>query len=128
MTLPAQIRFRARARGVHKPGVMNKTEADYAALLELRKRAGGDIDWYAFEAITLKLADALRLTPDFFVMRADGVLELHEVKGRKKVDGRDVAWITEDARIKLKVAVEKFPFRFLVAFPERGGGWNVKEL
>lgn len=113
--------FKGRARGRHKPGVMNSTEAAYALVLEARKLAGNDILWYAFEALTLKLATDTRYTPDFFVMRSDGLLECHEVKG---------FW-EGDALVKIKVAAEKFPFRFLAIhkLPKKdGGGWKTTEF
>lgn len=140
MTFAPTFRFRAKgSRGEHKPGVMNKTEAEYAALLELRKRAGGDIEWYVFEAITFKLAADTRYTPDFIVMRHDGTLECHEVKGRKTskvtrlVNGvavtvsKEIAYVTDDSKIKIKLAADKFPFRFVMVFPGKGGGWNATE-
>ncbi len=99
-------------------GVMNKTEAAYARVLESRKLAG-EVLWYEYEAITLKLAAGSRYTPDFAVMLADGLLELHEVKGR---------W-TEAARVRIHVAAEKFPFRFLGI--QKGGkleGWKFEEF
>lgn len=95
---------------------MNKTEAEYARFLELRK-AAGEIAWFAFEGVKLRLADKTFYTPDFAVMRADGLIEMHEVKGH---------WM-DDARVKIKVAAEQFPFRFL-AFKKRakrdGGGFS----
>ncbi len=87
---------RVLALGRMKAGAMNKTEAAYAQKLELHKRAG-EVLWYAFEGVTLKLADGCRYTPDFAVMLADGVIEMHEVKG----------YWTEDARAKIKVAANK---------------------
>ena len=83
---------------------MNQTEARYARHLELRRQAG-DIDWYLFEGITLKLAHDTRYTPDFAVMRAGGAMELHEVKGH----------YTGDAKVKVRVAAERFPFQFVLA-------------
>lgn len=110
-----------KARGTHTPGCMNGTETEYAALLEFRKRAG-DIKWYAFEAITLKLADSLRYTPDFMVMLPDGSFEFHETKG---------FW-QDDALVKIKVAADKFPFfRFIAIQKVRkkdGGGWKEREF
>lgn len=95
-------------------GTMNKTEAAYAQYLELQKRAG-EILWYSFEAIKLRLADKTFYTADFAVMAKDGVLEMHEVKG---------FW-EDDARVKIKVAADKYPFRFR-AFTKVGNGWDVE--
>lgn len=107
-------------RGRKRRGRMNKTEAEYASLLELRRRAG-EVVWYAYEAITLRLADGARYTPDFAVMLADGQMELHEVKGH---------W-AEAALVRIKVAAELFPFRFLAVekLPKKnGGGWKEREF
>ena len=97
---------------------MNKTEAAYGQHLELLKQAG-EVHWYGFEAVKLRLADNTFYTPDFAVVAADGVLEMHEVKG---------FW-EDDARVKIKVAADKFPFRFVAMKAEakkRGGGWKVE--
>ena len=95
---------------------MNKTEDAYAQTLELRKRAG-EIAWYRFEGLKLRLADKTFYTPDFAVMLADGQIECHEVKGY---------WL-EDARAKIKVAAEMYPFRFIAAksgAQKNGAGWE----
>ncbi|PZO78488.1 MAG: DUF1064 domain-containing protein [Mesorhizobium amorphae] len=100
--------------------MMNKTEIAYAAHLEEGK-AAGEILWWAFEPWKLRLAENTFLTPDFGVMRFDGSIECHEVKG---------FWM-EDARVKIKVAASKHPFRFLAVKvrPKReGGGWTVEEF
>ena len=95
-----------QARARFARGVMNGTEASYAAQLELRKRAGQIAD-YRFEALTLKLAHDTRYTADFLVIKADGGIELHEVKG----------FLREDANVKLKTAAALFPwFRFVVIY------------
>jgi hypothetical protein len=54
-------------------------------------------------------------------MRADGSLECHEVKG---------FW-ADDARVKIKVAAEMYPFRFIaiMKLPKRdGGGFSIEEF
>ena len=110
----------AKGRTRRQPGSMNKTEAAYAAHLELR-RSAGEVAWYGFEAMKFKLAEKTFYTPDFIVMLADGTLEAHEVKG---------FW-EDDARVKIKVAADKFPLRFvaLKALPKRdGGGWKEEEF
>ncbi len=111
---------RAFALGRLKAGVMNKTEQAYAATLEARKIAG-EILWYRFEGVKLRLADGCFYSPDFAVLRGDGQMEMHEVKG---------FW-TDDARVKIKVAAELYPFRFLavrVRTKKAGGGWDVEEF
>ena len=99
-------------------GQRNKTETQYEQTLELQKQAG-DVLWYRFEGLKLRLADNTFYTPDFAVMRSDGVMELHEVKG----------WMMEDANVKIKVAADSYPFRFFVVRQRAkrdGGGWDMK--
>lgn len=108
------------ALGRLKTGTMNKTEQQYEADLRLRQIAG-EIAWYRFEATKLRLADNTFYSPDFTVMLSDGHIEQHEVKG---------FW-TDDARVKIKVAAEQHPYKFVAvtAKPKKqGGGWNVEEF
>lgn len=100
---------------------MNKTEAEYAGMLEERRRRG-EVAMWKYEAVTLKLADNTRYTPDFLVVLADGTLEFHETKG---------GFIREDGWLKLKVAAALFPFRFFLcqkAAKKDGGGWSIKGI
>ncbi len=105
------------ARAVHKAGVMNKTEQAYAALLEGDRKAGLIVAWW-FEAIKLKLGDNCFYTPDFLIQRADGVMEIHEVKGH---------W-EDDARVKIKAAAAKFPFVFKAVRKGKDGMWHDEFL
>lgn len=101
-------------------GAMNKTEAAYDQHLRLLTMAG-EIHWHRFEGIKLRLADSTFYTPDFAVLAADFVLELHEVKG---------FW-TDDARVKIKIAADQYPFRFMAfkaAAKRDGGGWIKEEF
>ena len=103
------------ALGRLKRGQMNKTEAAYALHLEALKHAG-IVLWWKFEGIKLRLADNTFYTPDFAVLAADSVMELHETKG---------FW-QDDARAKIKIAADQYPFRFKAFKAEvkkRGGGW-----
>lgn len=104
------------AKGIrHVPGVMNKTEARYAQHLELMRRASAVL-WFEFEAIKLRLAAKTFYTPDFFLMNGAGELEVHEVKGTSA--GKP--WVEDDASVKIKVAAEKFPFRFKMVWLVNG--------
>ena len=108
------------ALGRLKTGAMNKTEAAYDAHLAAQQHAG-QIQWRKFEGLKLRLADNTFYTPDFAVMAADGVMECHEVKG---------FW-QDDARAKIKVAADLYPFRFIAvrAKPKKeGGGWAVEDF
>jgi hypothetical protein len=113
-----------RAAGRLKPGEMNKTETAYAKHLEAEK-AAGRIVWWKFEAIKLRLANRSFLTMDFAVLVENGgVLELHDSKGAKHI-------VTEDARLKVKLAAEAYPFVFKFAYPRKakdGGGWEIEEI
>ena len=109
-----------QALGRLKTGAMNKTEQAYCATLEAR-RAAGEVAWYKFEGIKLRLADNTFYSPDFAVMLADGALEMHEVKG---------FW-QDDARAKIKIAADMYPMRFLaiqVKPKKGGGGWAIEEF
>jgi hypothetical protein len=104
------------ALGRLKRGQMNKTEASYQSHLEALKSLGRVV-WFAFESYTFKLADNTRYTPDFAVMFDSGILEFHEVKG---------FW-QDDARVKIKVAADRFPHPFVAVKPiakKNGGGWE----
>ena len=108
------------ALGRLKAGSMNKTEAAYDAHLALQQHAG-QILWRKFEGLKLRLADNTFYTPDFAVMAADGVIECHEVKG---------FW-QDDARAKIKVAADLYPFRFLAVRAKAkkdGGGWAMESF
>lgn len=103
---------RGQARGVHKVGVMNSLEESYRDELN-RKMRRGEIRAFFFEAVTLRLANNTRYTPDFLVIRNDYAVEFHEVKGH---------W-EEDARVKIKVAVAMYPFIFRAFTQPSPGAW-----
>lgn len=108
------------ALGRLKVGQRNQTERAYEDHLE-RLRMVGDILWYRFEGLKLRLADNTFYTPDFAVLAGDGYMECHEVKG---------FW-TDDARVKIKVAADQYPFRFyaMKAVSKRdGGGWSREDF
>lgn len=97
-----RISARACRHTFHKSGEMNKTEALYAAHLERLKQLSIIAD-FRFECVKLRLADKTFYTPDFMVIKPDGTLEMHEVKG----------YWEDDARVKIKVAAGEFPFVFV---------------
>lgn len=109
------------ALGRMPKGRMNKTETRYAQRLAAMLVAG-EILWWQFEPIKLRLADATFYTPDFALQMSDGRIELHEIKGSRKL------W-KDDARVKIKVAAELFPiFTFRALYPQPGGFWDQEDF
>lgn len=114
-------RPQAKARLRHTPGAMNGTERRYMIEVLEPAKVAGRISEYHFERVKIRLADRTHYTPDFFVVLPDGLIEMHEVKG---------FW-EDDARVKIKVAAEVFPARFIAVTPmakKHGGGWKVEEF
>jgi len=97
---------------------MNGTETEYEAILDGR-RHHGEIAWYKFEGVKLRLADNTFYTPDFAVMLSDGSMQLHEVKG---------FW-QDDAKAKIKVAASLYPFEFIAVRKQskKAGGGFIEE-
>lgn len=99
-------------------GRMNKTEAAWSRELEAMRLAGV-IKCWKFTAVTFRLAQDTRYTPDFLVANPDGSIMFYEVKG---------FW-REDARIKIKLAAELFaPLFKFVAVSRRKGRWEFEEF
>jgi hypothetical protein len=77
--------------------------------------------WHKFEASSCA-SPTTRSTPAILpCCQADGVLEMHEVKG---------FW-QDDARVKIKVAASIYPFRFVAVTArakKHGGGWEREEF
>ena len=108
------------ALGRLKAGVMNRTEAEYELVLR-QELHDGLLLWYRFEGVKLRLADNTFLTVDFAVMKADGQLQMREIKG----------FMMSDAAVKLKVAADQYPFSFVVIRkrPKKdGGGWSYEDV
>lgn len=89
----------------------NKTELRFENEKLKPWQSEGRIVGYQFEAITLKLANGVRYTPDY-VAYGIGAIRVYEVKG---------GFIREDAKIKLKFAAQQFHFfEFYLAQYEKG--------
>ncbi len=73
------------------------------------------------QAITLKLADRVRYTPDFLVIFLNGgAIHAHETKG---------PYCREDARIKLKVAARMYPWiQFYLVTRPKGGEFEAEQV
>lgn len=112
--------IRAR-RGRARPtdGYRSKLERDYALNLTARLRIG-DIEWWGYECLKLRLGEGAWFTGDFIVLRSDGGMELHECKGMMR----------ESANVRLKVAASLYPWLpvYVVYAQARGGGFRIEEV
>lgn len=106
-------RFDCRALGRLPAGTMNRTEAAYAAHLELLK-ASGDVLWWKFEGVKLRLAHNTFYTCDFMLLKRDGQIVMDEIKG----------FMTDDAAVKIKVAASIYPFQFRI-IRKSGSMWKI---
>jgi hypothetical protein len=102
---------------------MNKTEQRFAQRLDAQL-ADGHIHWWAFEFLSVKLADDTHYRPDFLVQRPDGTLWLYEVKAAK---GRDYM-TTPDAWVKLKIAAKELPIPLTVVWQTKDHHWHEERL
>lgn len=105
------------AKGRPRLAKGNNLERAYSLVLSAQQHRS-EISWWRYEGITLKLADDTRYTPDFAIMLANGEMEMHETKG----------FMRDDAWVKLKVAAQQFPFRFVLVKKVKGGNWDFKEV
>lgn len=108
---------RMQALGRLPGGEMNKTEAAYYRLLETRLGVG-EIRWFKFEPINIRIGPKCFYSVDFMVMGFDGTLEAHEVKG---------FW-TDDALVKFKAAAHTMPFRFKAVRMTKGNFETILEI
>jgi hypothetical protein len=110
------------ARKLGKPRIrqnsagLNKTEQAFSDWL----RSNLTMTMVALpQAITLKLANGVRYTPDFFTIEAyNGChrLKAYETKG----------YMRDDASVKLKVAATLYPWiRFHLVTKRSGGAWQI---
>ena len=76
---------------------LNKTEADYGRRLRMAHPEA----WVTEQAVTFRIGNGVRYTPDFTVFHPfGGGVDCHEVKG----------YMRDDAAVKLKVAASEYPF------------------
>jgi predicted nuclease of restriction endonuclease-like RecB superfamily len=109
-----------QALGRMKSGEMNKTEREWAVVLD-RLQTAGEVLWWKWNCIKLRLADNTFYVPDFMVLHKDLILTVYDVKG---------FW-TDDAKVKIKVAASMYPFIFRAVskVPKKnGGGWKAEEF
>lgn len=97
---------------------MNRWESEYSQHLATMKMVG-EVREFWYESCKIRLANGCWYTPDFMVLMPSGEIEFHEVKG----------FFRDDAKVKLKVAADKYPVIFKVVrkrSKKDGGGWSIE--
>jgi hypothetical protein len=106
-----------------RPPADRRDEQDRERFLEeyiAPRQLTGDIVWWAFEGIKLRLAEHV-LDADFAVMWKRRRDRLFDVKGAKHL-------VEDDSRAKLKIAADKYPFPIFLAWPEGKDGFHVEPV
>jgi hypothetical protein len=101
----------------------NKTETRFENDYLKAWSIAGEVERYAFEDITLKIANGCRYTPDWCVKFTDPSkpVTFYEIKARKMI------W--DDAIVKLKVAADRFPyFYFYLCAWDAKSGWAIQRI
>jgi hypothetical protein len=78
-----------------------------------------EFDAVAYEAVTFKIGDRLRYTPDFVAWRPDGSMVAFEVKG---------GFFREDSRAKLLAAAQVFSRVTWVLVRKGKAGWSEEVI
>lgn len=107
----------ARASNLNELG-QNKLEAKFDRKLADEKHAGIIADYW-FEEVKFRLAARTFYTPDFVVALPDWTTRVYEIKG---------SFFRDDARVKIKVAAEKYPHIRWVVARFIGGEWVYETI
>lgn len=115
------------AKARRPAGELNTGETRYLHILEDRL-ARHEIEAIYPQPFRIKLTDDCSYTPDFMVVEADFTLAFIEVKDEWIVKGKKQVHWEEDAKVKYKVAREKYPcFKFVVAVHTKTGFYEVEK-
>jgi len=106
----------------------NKTEIRFENDYLKGWLAGRAITSYDYEAITLKIANGCRYTPDWYVeANADGYFFSEPSICFFEIKARNMIW--DDAIVKLKVAASKYPrFTFYLCAYDGKTGWTIEKV
>ena len=100
----------------------NKTEACYRSEVLDRQAAVGELVSIAYEALTIRLANGHRYTPDWVCRTAAGLTICIEVKGTYRMHSHQRARLAFD-----QAAIEWPAWRWIWAEKQTGGGWRIIE-
>ena len=116
---PGKFKERLKSVPKSKEERMSKTERRYR--FEILDRRD-DVARVVYEGITIHLDCGKSYTPDWIVVRKDGRIECHEVKGKFKLQSyRSAQWAFAQSRVE-------WPCFVWVWAEADGGSWNSTSL
>jgi len=97
----------------------NEWERDFAKNVLHIKLIRGEIDNYEYEPCAFRLAEGLKIIPDFITKLANGLFAVYEVKGFERKD-----W-----KVKWKMFKEKYwwMFDYFYLAKKVDGHWRITE-
>jgi hypothetical protein len=97
---------------------------EYAQHLELARRAG-EILYWEFEKIKVRIGYRCWFNVDFFIQFADGHFELHDTKGAQTRKSGTTYRAEDDAIVKARaLGSGKFPIPIYFIYKGEHGEWN----
>lgn len=99
----------------------NSTEKRFELEKLLPGKMAGEVLCYEFEAITLRLANGLKYTPDFWMVNGNGETVFIEIKGARPRQ-------REAGIAVLKMAAAKFPSYIFYIAKYANGKWLVQRV
>jgi hypothetical protein len=102
-----------KIQGIKSGKLMNKTESEYALILEARARRD-EIKQSKFEEVKIRIGDGCWYVPDFFVERHDQKPLFIEIKG----------FMRDDARVKFLAAKELHTWADFEMWRKTKSGWE----
>lgn len=114
---------KAKAITIEPPDTMNETERKYSRRLKAMLHAG-EIAWYGYECIKMRLSEGSFYRTDFMVVTKEGYIELHDTKAYFK--SKKKPGITEASMVRMKGVAEKYPMFKVLATWEKDGTWEQR--
>ena len=97
-----------------QPKGKNRMERDWGVILKL----DSTVARAEFEAIKFRLAEGTYYTPDWWVVRIDGHMEIHETKGHMR----------EAARVRLRACAALYPEFLFVLVTKSNERWITEDM
>ncbi len=98
---------------------MNALEQEFATEYLEPLRLGGELQWWDFEPMRLRIGGSAFYRPDFIVVDGIGQVLAYETKGHWR----------EAAKVRIRAAADRFPWiRFVGVTQDKRGVWIFEQF